>query len=170
MAATESATLTEDELEFLHGMFDLARSGDVDALVAHVDEGLPVNLTNRAGDTLLVLAAYHDHPAMVQALLDRGADHSRVNDRGQTALVAAVFRRSTASVRALLAAGADPDHGARSARQVAAFFALDDVARLLGAGGAAPAAAGETVEPGQTGHPGQPGEPAPADHPALGGP
>jgi uncharacterized protein len=170
MAATESATLTEDELEFLHGMFDLARSGDVEALVSHVDEGLPVNLTNGAGDTLLVLAAYHDHPATVRALLDRGADHSRVNDRGQTALAAAVFRRSAGSVRALLAASADPDHGARSARQVATFFALDDMAGLLGAGSAAPAVAGETGHPEQTGNPGRPGEPAPPDRPALGGP
>jgi ankyrin repeat protein len=130
-AAPQTPALTAAELEFLHGMFDLARAGETAQLVGYVEEGLPVDLTNGAGDTLLILAAYHDHPETVRALLGRGADHARVDDRGQTALAAAVFRRSRASVTALLAAGADPDHGGRSARQVADFFALDDMAALL---------------------------------------
>lgn len=124
--------LTDDELAFLHAAFDLAREGRTAELVEQVDAGLPVNLTNGAGDTLLVLAAYHCHPDTVAALLARGADHSRVNDRGQTALGAAVFRQSEESVRALLASGADPDAGGRSAREVATFFGLDAMSRLLG--------------------------------------
>ncbi|HYN30891.1 MAG TPA: ankyrin repeat domain-containing protein [Dermatophilaceae bacterium] len=123
--------LTSEELDFLRGMFDLAREGRTDELAEHLDSGLPVNLTNSAGDTLLVLAAYHRRPGTVSMLLARGADHSRVNDRGQTALGAAVFRQDPAGVRALLAAGADPGAGGRSARQVAAFFGLPEMARLL---------------------------------------
>lgn len=123
--------LTDDELAFLHAAFDLAREGQADRLAEHVDAGLPVNLTNSVGDTLLILAAYHGHPDTVRALLERGADHSRVNDRGQDALGAAVFRQSAQSVRALLDAGADPDHGPRSAREVAAYFDLKDMATLL---------------------------------------
>jgi ankyrin repeat protein len=134
-ATPQSPALTADELEFLHGMFDLARAGETAQLVEYVEAGLPVDLTNGAGDTLLVLAAYHDHPGTVRALLEHGADHTRVDDRGQTALAAAVFRRSPASVAALLAAGADPDHGGRSARQVADFFGLDDMAGLLPSAG-----------------------------------
>ena len=114
-------------------VFDLARAGATEELAAFVDAGVPANLTNDKGDTLLVLAAYHDHPETVGALLDRGADHSRVNDRGQTALAAAVFRRSADSVGRLLAAGADPDAGGQSARATAVFFELQEMSTLLDA-------------------------------------
>jgi ankyrin repeat protein len=123
--------LTDEELAFLQRALDLARAGATQELTEYVDAGLPVNLSSGAGDTLLLLAAYHDHPETVQALLDRGADTSRVNDRGQTALAAAVFRRSEPSVRALLAAGADPALGPKSALEIARFFELDDMLVLL---------------------------------------
>jgi ankyrin repeat protein len=123
--------LSEEELEFAHRMFDLAREGATEQLVGYLDAGLPVNLTNSSGDTLLMLAAYHVHPDAVDALLARGADHARTNQRGQTALAAAVFRRSEPIVRALLAAGADPDAGSPSAVEAARFFDLPDMAALL---------------------------------------
>ena len=118
-------------LAFAHRMFDLARSGGTAELAANVAAGLPANLTNDKGDTLLILAAYHNHPDTVAALLAHGADPARVNDRGQTALAAAVFRRSRESVTALLAAGADPAGGSPSARETAAFFDLPDMTDLL---------------------------------------
>jgi ankyrin repeat protein len=120
-------------LELAHRVFDLARGGSTEELAAYVDAGVPANLTNDKGDTLLILAAYHGHPETVGALLDRGADHSRANDRGQTALAAAVFRRSGDSVTRLLAAGADPDSGNPSARATAIFFELADMTGLLDA-------------------------------------
>ncbi len=123
--------LTEEELAVLRALFDHARAGDTARLTEAVDAGVPVNLTNASGDTLLILAAYHDHPDTVRALLDRGADPARVNDRGQTALGAAVFRRSERNVAALLAAGADPALGARSALDVARFFDLPEMLALL---------------------------------------
>jgi ankyrin repeat protein len=123
--------LTDEELDFLRSMLDLARAGDTDRLAAAIDAGLPVNLTSGAGDSLLILAAYHDHPDTVGALLARGADPARVNDRGQTALGAAVFRRSAESVRLLLDAGADPALGGRSALDIARFFDLPDMLALL---------------------------------------
>jgi uncharacterized protein len=123
--------LTEEELSFLRSMFDLARTGATPDLAAAIDAGIPVNLTNEAGDTLLILAAYHDHPDTVRALLERGADTARVNDRGQTALGAAVFRRSERVVTDLLAAGADPALGARSALDIARFFDLEEMQALL---------------------------------------
>ena len=123
--------LTDEELELLHSAFDLARHGDTSALVALVNAGLPANLTNSSGDSLLILAAYHDHPNTVAALLGLGADTSRLNDRGQTALAAAVFRRNPVSVASLLDAGADPTLGARSALAIAEFFGLTDMQALL---------------------------------------
>jgi ankyrin repeat protein len=118
-------------IELAGRVFDLARGGHTDELVAYVDAGVPVNLTNDKGDTLLLLAAYHGHPETVAALLERQADHGRANDRGQTALAAAVFRQSADTVAHLLAAGADPDAGGPSARATAEFFDLPAMSELL---------------------------------------
>jgi ankyrin repeat protein len=123
--------LDAETIAFAGRVFDLAREGDAATLASYVDGGLPVNLTNDKGDTLLILAAYYDQPDAVDALLARGADHTRVNDRGQTALAAAVFRKSEPIVRALLAAGADPAGGTPSALATAEFFDLPEMAALL---------------------------------------
>jgi ankyrin repeat protein len=123
--------LTPEELAFLQSAFDHARDGDVDRLVEMLDAGVPVNLTNSAGDTLLILAAYHLHADLVRALLARSADHARINDRGQTALAAATFRQHREIVLDLLAAGADPELGPKSAVAIASFFDLPDMLALL---------------------------------------
>jgi uncharacterized protein len=123
--------LTPDEVAFLQSAFQLAREGATDQLLQYVDQGLPANLTNSSGDTLLILAAYHKHGELVRSLLERGADHSRVNDRGQTALAAAVFRQEAETVQALLDAGADPELGPKSAVAIAEFFDLSDMLELL---------------------------------------
>lgn len=112
-------------------VFDLAREGDTEELVAYLDAGVPANLTNDKGDTLLILSAYQGRASTVAALLERGADHTRANDRGQTALAAAVFKQSAETVRSLLAAGADPDDGQPSARATAQFFDLPEMTALL---------------------------------------
>jgi len=123
--------LSEDELAFLQGVLDDAREGRTAELAEVIAKGVPVNLSGATGDSLLILAAYHDHPDTVRMLLEQGADPDRVNDRGQTALGAAVFRRSAESVTLLLDHGADPAAGGRSAREIAAFFELDEMAALL---------------------------------------
>ncbi|MEU4245059.1 ankyrin repeat domain-containing protein [Actinoplanes sp. NPDC026619] len=112
-------------------MFDLARTGGTEELLGNVTAGLPANLTNDKGDTLLILAAYHDNVDTVTGLLGNGADPNRINDRGQTALSAAVFRQNAETVKALLAAGADPDGGTPSAVATAEFFELPAMAALL---------------------------------------
>jgi ankyrin repeat protein len=123
--------LSDDELAFLQRVLDHARDGRTDELADAIERGVPVNLTGASGDSLLILAAYHDHPPTVRMLLEHGADPNRVNDRGQTALGAAVFRRSIESASVLLEHGADPDAGGRSAVEIAAFFELEEMAALL---------------------------------------
>ena len=118
-------------IELAQRVFGLARAGETEELAAYLDAGVPANLTNEKGDTLLILAAYHGHPDTVVALLERGADHGRVNDRGQTPLAAAVFKQSADTVRILVDAGADPDGGQPSARATAQFFDLPEMAALL---------------------------------------
>lgn len=126
--------IDEETLALARRMFGLAREGASEELAAFIEAGVPVNLTNEKGDTLLMLAAYRPHPATVAMLLEHGADTSRINDRGQTALGAAVFRQSTDSVRAMLAVGADPELGGPSAVEVARFFDLPAMLELLTAG------------------------------------
>lgn len=128
---TGSQLLGEREVAYLLEVVDLARRGETDRLDAQLAAGISANLTNDAGDTLLILAAYHAHRETVEMLLGHGANHARANHRGQTALGAAVFRRDRGIVTALLAAGADPRAGAQSAVDVARFFGLEEMTELL---------------------------------------
>jgi ankyrin repeat protein len=120
-------------LELATKVFDFARAGDAASLAAYVDAGVPVNLTNDAGDTLLMLAAYHGHADAVTALLERSADPNRANDKGQTPLAGAVFKGETEIVKQLAAAGADPDAGTPSARAAAVMFGKTELLEFFGA-------------------------------------
>ncbi|WP_069173698.1 ankyrin repeat domain-containing protein [Streptomyces griseus] len=124
--------LDPEVVELAARVFDLARRGETDALAAYVDAGVPVNLTNDRGDSLLMLAAYHGHAPAVSALADRGADPDRANDRGQTPLAGAVFKGERTVVDALLAAGADPAAGTPSAVDTARMFGKGDLLELFG--------------------------------------
>lgn len=131
MAADDVPTLTDEQLELLNECFDLARRGESARLLALVDAGIPVNLSDHKGDSLLALAAYNKHSELVQALLDRGADPNRINQRGQTALACALFVQDADAVRALLAAGADPSAGHMPVWEIVDFFNLDAMRELL---------------------------------------
>ncbi|TGA95558.1 ankyrin repeat domain-containing protein [Streptomyces sp. MZ04] len=120
-------------VELATKIFDLARQGDTAALTAYVDAGVPANLTNDSGDSLVMLAAYHGHADAVRALLERGADANRANDRGQTPLAGAVFKGETPVIRALLDGGADPAAGTPSAVDTARMFAKTELLELFGA-------------------------------------
>ncbi|WP_431041146.1 ankyrin repeat domain-containing protein [Streptomyces sp. P1-3] len=118
-------------LQLASKVFDLARHGDTDTLAAYVDAGVPVNLTNDKGDSLIMLAAYHGHADAVAALLERGADPNRTNDRGQTPLAGAAFKGEAEVLRLLLAHGADPAAGSPSAIDTARMFDRKDLLELF---------------------------------------
>ncbi|MFG2001042.1 ATP-binding protein [Spirillospora sp. NPDC048911] len=103
-------------------LFDLARAGQTEQLLTHVEAGVPVDLPNDRGDTFLMLAAYHGHADTVRALAARGADPERANERGQRPLAGAVFKQQAGVVRALLDVGADPAAGEPSAVDTARMF------------------------------------------------
>jgi len=131
MSDEEAPTLTDEELAFAESIFELARNGETAQLETFIGRGVPVNLTNSKGDTLLILAAYREREDTVDMLLRLGADTDRINDHGQSALVAAVFRNNAPIVSALLAAGANPTIGTNTALAVAQQFGLADMERLL---------------------------------------
>ncbi|MGW0612304.1 ankyrin repeat domain-containing protein [Streptomyces sp. NPDC002788] len=119
-------------VELATKIFDLARRGRTEELVAYVDAGVPANLTNDRGDSLVMLAAYHGHSDAVRALLARGAEANRVNDRGQTPLAGAAFKGETDVVKALLEGGADPSAGTPSAVDTARMFGRTELLELFG--------------------------------------
>ena len=125
------ATLDTEVLDLASRIFDWARSGDAATLAAYLDAGVPVNLTNTNGDTLVMLAAYYGHESAVGALVARGADVDRHNNRGQTPLAGAVFKNDITIIDLLLSADADPLAGSPSALETARFFKREEFARQL---------------------------------------
>ena len=129
-----------DPVELAHWLFDRARAGEAERLAAYVDAGVPVDLTDAAGNTVLMLGAYHGHADVVRVLAARAADVNAINDRGQTPLAGAVFKGYADVTAALVEAGADPDLGSPTARQAAVFFERPDLTALLGGAGREPGA------------------------------
>ncbi|MFJ7149761.1 ankyrin repeat domain-containing protein [Streptomyces sp. NPDC100445] len=119
-------------VELATKIFDLARQGQTEALVAYVDAGVPADLTNDRGDSLVMLAAYHGHADAVRALLARGATADQINDRGQTPLAGAVFKGGTDVIKALVEGGADPTAGTPSAVDTARMFGRTELLELFG--------------------------------------
>ncbi|KAJ9650199.1 hypothetical protein H2198_010485 [Neophaeococcomyces mojaviensis] len=106
-------------------MFDAARRGDemsVALLTQALQRGLPANLTNDKGDSLIMLAAYHGHANLVELLLQHNADPNRLNDRGQSPLAGVVFKNEKECIEALLEGGADPELGEPSAIDACRIF------------------------------------------------
>lgn len=122
----------DETIALAHTLFQAAREGDSGLLRAYLAAGAPATLTNEAGDSLLMLAAYHGHADTVGLLLESGAEANTANDRGQTPLAGAAFKGYVDVARVLLAAGADPDAGSPSARAAAQMFARKEILDLLG--------------------------------------
>ncbi|WP_243727044.1 ankyrin repeat domain-containing protein [Actinocrispum wychmicini] len=120
-----------DVIALANRAFAAARAGRADEITALLDAGVPVNLCNESGDTLVMLASYHGHLATVKTLIDRGADAGRANDRGQTPIAGAVFKAEDEIVAALLDGGADPFAGQPSAVDTARMFGRHELLALF---------------------------------------
>ncbi|KAK7969962.1 hypothetical protein PG988_009035 [Apiospora saccharicola] len=132
--ATSSARTVSElppaAIAFAGRMYDSARTGQLDVFEQALPLGLPANMTNEKGDTLLMLAAYHGHADLVELLIQHGADPNRVNDRGQSPLAGAVFKKEDIVIEArhvLLEGLADPDLGSPSAMQCVTMFNQESV-------------------------------------------
>jgi ankyrin repeat protein len=121
----DTSQLPPEALDLAARLFDYARAGNIEALTQYVSAGIPPNLTNHAGDTLLMLAAYHNHPETVKMLIEKGADVNSLNDRGQSPLAGAVFKGWDEVIEALWNAGANVDAGHPNARACAEMFRRD---------------------------------------------
>lgn len=130
-APANPSTLPPEALDLAAKLFDLARAGDTEQLEAYITAGIPPNLTNASGDTLLMLAAYHGHEETVRALLRLKADPDAVNGKGQAPIAGAVFKKHDGVVKALFEAGADVTAGHPNAKDCAVMFRRDDLVELF---------------------------------------
>lgn len=132
MTETFLSSLPDDQRSaFIEGVFDLARSDRAAELREMIESGVPVDLTNARGDSLLIVATYAQQPNAVKALLALGANTDLVNGMGQTAVACAVFRNDKDLLQLLLDAGANPDVGAHTALAIAQQFGIADMVAIL---------------------------------------
>lgn len=138
----QPATMDADEAAaFAAEVFDRARQGDAPMLARLLENGLPANLRNQKGDTLLMLASYHGHLEAARVLLQHGADPAIANDNNQQPLAGAAFKGNLEMVRLLVEQGAEPDAAAgdgRTALMMAAMFNRTAIVDYLLAQGADP--------------------------------
>ncbi len=124
----------QEFIEFAQQVFQLARTGDAQTLAGLLQKGLPPNMSNHKGDTLLMLAAYHGHIEATKILLEAGADADRFNDMGQTPLGASTFKGFLSVVELLLLHGAQPGFappGGKTPLMFAAMFNRLEIMKLL---------------------------------------
>lgn len=138
MNATTETQVTEAEetryAELQRIALDAARHGDADVLLPMLTAGLPVNLSDEKGNSLLMLASYHGHADLVCELLDRGADPDQRNDRNQTPLAGVAFKGELAIAKLLVDHGADvhaDQGGGRYPVQFAAMFGHPEMVAYL---------------------------------------
>lgn len=131
----------EETLALARKVFQFARAGDAAELESFLSRGLPPNLRNERGDTLLMLACYHGHVDAARVLLAHGADPEIINDAGQTPLAGAAFKGDEAVATLLLDHGVQVDNAGPNGMtplMFAAMFNRVDMAKLLLARGADP--------------------------------
>ncbi|KAL9126884.1 MAG: hypothetical protein Q9217_004142 [Psora testacea] len=112
-------------IEFATRMYNAARHGSLPTFQQALSAGLPPNMTNDKGDSLLMLATYHGHYDVSKLLLQHGADPNVLNDKGQSPLAGAVFKKEHDIVDLLLEWGGNPDIGSPSAAEVVGIFKME---------------------------------------------
>jgi ankyrin repeat protein len=113
---------------------DAARHGDLETLEPMLHAGMPANLRDEKGNTLLMLAAYHGHADTVKLLVRYDAEVDARNDRHQTPLAGVAFKGHVDIAQVLLDAGADPvadQGGGRTPVMFAAMFGHLEMVKLL---------------------------------------
>lgn len=139
----DGSTLDAETLEFAQRIFELVRAGDAATLAPLLERGLPANLRNQKGDSLLMLASDHGHIELSRLLLAHEGDPELRNDAGQAPIASAASKGNPDMVRLLLdhganVEGASPD--GKTALMIAAMFNRIEVLKLLLDRGANPTA------------------------------
>jgi uncharacterized protein len=107
-----------------------AANGHLETVRLLLDRGANLEMTNNAGDTVLMETCKRPYPQMVKLLLERGARVNTSGRSGHTALLYAAFHGHTEIIQQLLAAGADPLASATNAPERAGQEIRYDAADL----------------------------------------
>ena len=105
MEATADELKRYEELQVI--ALDFARTGKTEDLKAMLQDGMPVNLCDHKGNSLLMLASYNGNLETTSMLVDFGAEVDKKNDRGQTPLAGVCFKGYIDIVKVLVKAGAN---------------------------------------------------------------
>ncbi len=114
--------------------FEYARTNQANNLATMIQAGLSPHLKTHKGDTLLMLAAYHNALESAQMLLQYGARVDEKNNRGQTPLAGACFKGYLEIVKLLVANGANIDENngfGMTPLSFAVMFGRKEVAQYL---------------------------------------
>ena len=103
-----------------------AQAGVCTMVQLMLDYGAPINATNGAGYTMLMIAASHNNAELLQLLLRHSGCDTNVHadEDGLTALHLAAHAGFTHIVEALMVAGADPEAASRPKQQTTLHFAV----------------------------------------------
>ena len=127
--------------QMIEALMHSAAIGDIRSVNQLLSSGTPANVSDRRGNTALMVAAQHGHPGVISALLRRGAKVNASNPFNETALMIAALNGHDGVVEVLLANGASPsarDADGRTALINACSKGYYDVARVLLSHGADP--------------------------------
>ena len=105
MEATADELKRYEELQVF--ALDFARTGKTQDLKAMLQAGMPVNLCDHKGNSLIMLASYNGNFETTVMLVDFGAEVDKKNDRGQTPLAGVCFKGYIDIVKVLVKAGAN---------------------------------------------------------------
>lgn len=131
-------TASKEELDRYQELQEMAiqcaRSGESEVLESMIKAGMPVNLCDEKGNSLLMLATYNQHLDTSRMLLENGADTELRNDRGQTPLGGVAFKGYIALAELLLEYGADvnaDNGGGKAPLMFATMFGRFKMRKLL---------------------------------------
>ena len=105
METTEQELKRYEELQVI--ALDFARIGKTEDLKAMLQSGMPVNLSDHKGNSLIMLASYNGNLETTVMLVSFGAEVDKKNDRGQTPLAGVCFKGYLDIVKVLVKAGAN---------------------------------------------------------------
>jgi ankyrin repeat protein len=124
--------LPPEALALASKLFDFAREGKTAELDQYITAGIPVNLTNHEGNTLLMLASYGGRLETAKMLLEKNADPNVLNERGQSPIAGCVFKGHDEIAKLLMENGADLRAGQPNAIDSARMFKREGLLEVFG--------------------------------------
>ncbi|KMZ58875.1 putative Ankyrin repeat-containing protein [Zostera marina] len=102
-----SANAAPDRRDYTQDLLDAARYNDFEDMMSFVEGGVSLDCKDREGRTALHMAAANGHHAMVDYILDKGADINVCNSENNTPLHWACLNGHVEVIKSMITRGAD---------------------------------------------------------------